>query len=84
MLEDAALAFAVLGHPIDKSRAVMVGNNIRDAQAAAAFGIPAILVATTHPRGVLERNANAARLDNVLIVGDLPEAVALIQAGIDG
>src|SRR5690348_2885039 len=35
MLEDGAAALAASGHPVDKSRAVMVGDKLKDAQAAA-------------------------------------------------
>ncbi len=49
MLEDAAAVFAAQGHPVDKSRAVMVGDTLKDAKAANAFGIQAILLQTTHP-----------------------------------
>jgi D-glycero-D-manno-heptose 1,7-bisphosphate phosphatase len=78
MLEDAAARFARLGSPVDKSRAVMVGDKVKDAQAAAAFGIPAILLATTYPREALEEKAGAAKVPYEAIVADLPAAVAHI------
>lgn len=83
MLEDAAKAFAIHRSPVDKSRSVLVGDRVKDAQAAAAFGIPCILVATTDPRAVLERKIAKARLQNVVLAADLPEAVALILKGMD-
>ena len=78
MLEDAAAAFAAAGAPIDKSRAVMVGDKPKDAQAAAGFGIPAILLATTHTEADLHEAIHSHGLRDVCIVADLAEAVAEI------
>ncbi len=74
MLEDGAQALGT----VDKSRAVMVGDKIRDAQAAAAFGIPAILLATTLEAEQLERKAREQNVPYVAIVPDLDAAVDLI------
>jgi D-glycero-D-manno-heptose 1,7-bisphosphate phosphatase len=92
MLEDAAEWFAVQaaagdagtrdahGRPftaVDKARAVMVGDKPKDAQAGNAFGVPAILVATTYPRERLERAVAAHGLDAV-VVADLAAAVDIV------
>ncbi len=83
MLIDAAKAFELEGHPVNKSRAVMVGDKPKDAQAAARFGIPAILVATTHSRADLHEKINKLRLEDVCIVADLMEAVDEIYNRLD-
>ena len=80
MLEDGAARLAAAGHPVDKSRAVMVGDKIKDAQAAAAFGIPCILLATTYDRRRLEAQATAKGVPFAAIAPDLATAVDLILA----
>jgi D-glycero-D-manno-heptose 1,7-bisphosphate phosphatase len=78
MLEDGAAKLAAAGHPVDKQRAVMVGDKVKDAQAAAAFGIPAILLATTYDAARLEASARESGTPYVAIVPDLAAAVDLI------
>lgn len=78
MLEDGAAAFASEGRFVDKARAVMVGDKVKDAQAAAAFGIPAILLATTSTAAALEAKARARGVPFAAIVPDLDAAVDLI------
>jgi D-glycero-D-manno-heptose 1,7-bisphosphate phosphatase len=83
MLEDGARALAARGSPVDKSRAVMVGDKIKDAQAAAAFGIPAILLATTYSAESLERRARTLGVPYAAIAPDLDAAVDLILSWLD-
>ena len=78
MLEDGASALAARGSPVDKARAVMVGDKIKDAQAAAGFGIPAILLATTYSAEDLETRARVLGVPYAAIVPDLEAAVDLI------
>jgi D-glycero-D-manno-heptose 1,7-bisphosphate phosphatase len=78
MLEDGAARLAADGHPVDKARAVMVGDKLKDAQAAAGFGIPAILLATTYDAAKLEAQARRKGVPFAAIVPDLETAVALI------
>lgn len=78
MLEDGAAALAARGSPVDKARAVMVGDKLKDAQAAAAFGIPAILLATTYHAHDLEERARILKVPYAAIVPDLETAVDLI------
>jgi D-glycero-D-manno-heptose 1,7-bisphosphate phosphatase len=78
MLEDGAAKLAAAGHPVDKARAVMVGDKVKDAQAAAAFGIPAILLATTYDAAELEAKARRKGVPFAAIVPDLQSAVELI------
>lgn len=95
MLEDAAAWFAarsaaasqpagdgVRFTPVDKTRAVMVGDKPKDAQAGNAFGVPAILVATTYARSQLDDAVAAKGLDAV-VADDLAAAVDLILARVD-
>lgn len=70
MLEDAA---AKLG--VDKSRAIMIGDTIKDLQAATAFGIPCILLATTYTEAELVQKAQAANVTPIEILSGLPAAV---------
>jgi D-glycero-D-manno-heptose 1,7-bisphosphate phosphatase len=83
MLEDGAAAFASEGRFVDKSRAVMVGDKIKDAQAAAGFGIPAILLATTYSAESLEARARRHDVPYAAIVPDLETAVDLILSWAD-
>lgn len=80
MLEDGAAAFASEGHFVDKARAVMVGDKLKDAQAAAAFRVPCILLATTSSAEHLERTARAKGVPYAAIAPDLAGAVDLILA----
>lgn len=82
MLEDGAAALAAAGSPVDKSRAVMVGDKVKDAQAAAGFGIPAILLATTYDAAKLEEKARRMGVPYAAIVPDLDSAVDLILSWI--
>lgn len=77
MLEDGAAAFAALGRPVDKARAVMVGDKVKDAQAAAGFGVPCILLATTYDAESLRKRAARQGLEPP-IAADLAAAVELI------
>lgn len=83
MLEDGAAAFASEGRFVDKARAVMVGDKLKDAQAAAAFGIPAILLATTYDAASLEARARRHGVPYAAIVPDLGTAVDLILSWAD-
>ncbi|MFA5942953.1 MAG: HAD hydrolase-like protein [Candidatus Thermoplasmatota archaeon] len=78
MLEDGAAAFASEGRFVNKARAVMIGDKLKDAQAAAGFGIPAILLATTYSAANLEAHARRKGVPYVAIVPDLDAAVDLI------
>lgn len=78
MLEDGAIALVKQGNPFDKSRAVMVGDKLKDAQAAAAFGVPCILLATTSSTARLEEKARKAGVPYLAIAPDLDAAVDLI------
>lgn len=69
---------------VDPQRAVMVGDKLKDAQAAAAFGVPAILVGTTYTMVDLERAAARKGVPYAAIVPDLEAAVDLILGWIDG
>ncbi len=80
MLEDAAAAFAEEGDPVDMGRAVMIGDKVKDAQAAAAFGIPAVVLATTYDAATLESKLAKKGVPYVAIVDDLPAAVELIRS----
>lgn len=78
MLEDAAKKFAAAGYPVDKARAVMVGDKLKDAQAAAGFGVPCILLATTYDSAKLEAMARVGGVPVQAIVPDLAAAVDAI------
>lgn len=82
MLEDGAAKLAAAGHSVDKSRAVMVGDKLKDAQAAAAFGVPCILLATTTDAARLEAQARAKGVPYAAIAPDLETAVDLILSWI--
>ena len=79
MLQDAGAAFGS-----DPKLAVMVGDNVKDAQAAAAYGCEAILLATSHSRATLERRLRRKGVAVWAIVEDLPAAIALIARRIEG
>lgn len=74
MLEDGARALG----GVQKERAVMVGDKVRDAGAAGRFGIPAILLATSRPAQALQAEADAARVPVLAVVRDLDAAVDMI------
>ncbi len=78
MLEDGAAALAAAGWGVRKERSVMVGDKLKDAQAAAAFGIPCILLATTSRAEELEAKARKAGVPYAAIAPDLEAAVELI------
>lgn len=73
MLEDAATKFAAAGSPVDKKRAIMIGDKPKDAMAGSNFGIPTILVATTYSHEVLQ--AKSVGCNIAAIVDDLPAAI---------
>lgn len=79
MLEDGARALG----GVDKQRAVMVGDKVRDAGAAGRFGIPAILLATSRPAEALQREADAARVPVLAVVPDLAAAIDMILERIE-
>ncbi|MEA3203159.1 MAG: D-glycero-D-manno-heptose 1,7-bisphosphate phosphatase [Thermoplasmata archaeon] len=72
MLEDAGKALGA-----DPGRSVMVGDNVKDAQAAHGFGCRAILLATSHTEETL-RAGLAKKGIAATIVPDLAAAVDLI------
>lgn len=74
MLEDGGRALGT-----DPQRAVMVGDNLKDAEAGNRYGCRAILLATTHSRAELEKGIARKKLE-ATIVADLGEAVDLILA----
>ena len=83
MLQDGARWLGKHRTPVDPARASMVGDTLKDAQAANAFGCKAILVATTHPRSWLEERARAAGVHVDAFCDDLPAAVEVILGWID-
>lgn len=83
MLESADRAWATGGEPVDKERAVMIGDTIKDARAANAFGVPCILLATTHTRAELEARLTRSGVSVLAIEDGLPEAVDRILARIE-
>jgi D-glycero-D-manno-heptose 1,7-bisphosphate phosphatase len=74
MLADAAGKFG----NVDKSRAVMIGDTIKDLQAATAFGIPCLLLATTYTEAELVTKSQAAGVRAEAILPGLPAAVEWI------
>ena len=80
MLEDGAAALAAAGWAVQRRRSVMVGDKLKDARAAAAFGIPCILLATTSEAATLESGARKSGVPYAAIVPDLEAAVDLILA----
>lgn len=72
MLEDGA---AALPGPVDKSRAVMIGDTTKDVQAAAAFGIPALQLTTTYSEERLREKAAARGVEPAAYLPGLPAAV---------
>lgn len=77
MLESAARHFAAQGHPVEKARAVMVGDKPKDAQAGNAFGVHALLLATTYDEATLRAVVEEEGLD-ATIVADLAAAVGWV------
>ncbi len=82
MLEDGAAALEKTGWKVDKARAVMIGDNLKDAAAGNAFGVPGILLATTHDRATLEAGIEREGLDAIVVDG-LPEAVEVVLERIE-
>ncbi len=78
MLLDGGKALAA-----DPARSVMVGDNLKDAQAARRYGAKAILIASTHDRATLEKRVAKKKLDAVTIVDTFEAAVDLILAWAD-
>jgi D-glycero-D-manno-heptose 1,7-bisphosphate phosphatase len=78
MLEDGGRALGT-----DKARAVMVGDKVKDAQAAQRYGVPAILLSTTHDYSYLESRCKARGVPVLAIVPGLPEAVERILGLVD-
>ncbi|MCA1819143.1 MAG: HAD hydrolase-like protein, partial [Halobacteriales archaeon] len=78
MLEDGGAALGA-----DRTRAVMVGDKVKDAEAAAAYGIPAILLATTHTAERLRKEAARRGVPVHSVMSGLPEAVEAILAMAD-
>lgn len=75
MLEDGAKK---LPQRVNKAKAVMIGDTLKDAQAAKAYGCRAILLATTHDEAFLREQAAAKGVEVDAYCADLPEAVNLI------
>jgi D-glycero-D-manno-heptose 1,7-bisphosphate phosphatase len=75
MLIDGAKALGA-----DPARSVMIGDNLKDAQAGRAYGAKAILIASTHSRQTLAQRIAKKGLDQVTIVDTLAEAVDLVLA----
>lgn len=75
MLEDGAKWFADHGTPVDKSRAVMIGDTTKDIQAATAFAIPGIQLTTTLDEATLRKKAVAVAVEPVAYLSGLPAAV---------
>lgn len=75
MLEDGAKWLARERRPVDRSRAVMIGDTTKDIQAAAAFGVPGIQLTTTHDEAYLRARAEAVGVEPVAYMSGLPEAV---------
>lgn len=78
MLEDAAAALEAEGRPVDKQRAFMVGDKVKDAVAAQRFGIPAVLLATTYDAATLGARAKRQGVPVEAVVSGLPAAARLI------
>lgn len=74
------------GEAFGKARAVMVGDTWRDAGAAQNFGVPCILLATTHARDELARRVEERGFRVPEIVPDFAAAVdrILAMSGADG
>ncbi len=84
MLRSAARAWEATGVPVDPDRAVMVGDTVKDARAAAAFGVPCILLATTYGRATLRRKLERGGVPVLAVEDGLPEAIERILGLIDG
>lgn len=84
MLRDANQAWSDAGAPVDRDRAVMIGDTLKDAKAARAFGIPCILLATTHSREHLQAHIKRLALPVLAVEDGLPDAVERILELIDG
>ncbi len=73
LLEDAARTFG----SFDRTRAIMVGDKVRDGQAGLAFGVPVVLLRTS--RDVAKVEEWAAHQAEVTVVDDLAGAVQHIE-----
>ncbi len=80
LLEDAARFFAARGSPVDKSRAIMVGDRVTDLGAATNFGIPCILLTTGADETTLREQAKEKGWTPADVVPDFAAAVKAIEA----
>ncbi len=83
MLEDGAKWLAANKSPVDPEKAVMIGDTLKDAQAAKAFGCKAILLGTTRPIEWLRERAAEKGVEVDAYCHDLVEAVDLIESWLD-
>ena len=67
-------------HGIDLSRSYAVGDSVVDIDAAAAAGVPGILVRTGYGRGLLEHQRQRFKTEPAYAAEDLLEAVGWILA----
>jgi len=67
-------------HGIDLSRSYAVGDSVVDIDAAAAVGVPGVLVKTGYGRGLLEHQRHRFRTEPAYAAEDLLEAVGWILA----
>jgi len=67
-------------HGIDLSRSYAVGDSVVDIDAAAAAGVPGVLVKTGYGRGLLEHQRHRFRTEPAYAAEDLLEAVGWILA----
>ena len=65
-------------HGLDLSRCYAVGDGLVDLEAAAAAGVPGVLVLTGYGRGLVEHQRERIRSQPLRIVEDLLEAVRFI------
>ncbi len=65
-------------HDIDLSQSFAVGDGVVDIEAAAAAGVPAVLVLTGYGRGLLEHQRHRFKTEPAHAAEDLPEAVRFI------
>jgi D-glycero-D-manno-heptose 1,7-bisphosphate phosphatase len=71
---------AVREHGIDLARSYAIGDSVADIEAAAAAGVPAILVLTGYGRGLVEHQRDRLRTAPLHTAEDLLEAVRFILA----
>ena len=65
-------------HGLDLARCYAVGDGLVDLEAAAAAGVPGVLVLTGYGRGLVEHQRERLRAQPLRIVEDLLEAVRFI------